>query len=135
MLIIWKYYQFFFVGRVRHVCCKVTLLMTRCIYVDVFVQFGRQVYLLAFNLYMPAFHQHHHVRSSSKYGRQGLVFPCHCPYPVSMSNSCTQMIWDLIICIHFARAKASKSIKLILDDLGLDLGLDHLHVFARAKFD
>jgi hypothetical protein len=45
------------------------------------------------------------------------------------------MIWDLIICIRFARAKASKSIKLMLDDLGLDLGLDRLHVFARAKFD
>ncbi len=23
----------------------------------------------------------------------------------------------------------------MLDDLGLDLGLDRLHVFARAKFD
>jgi hypothetical protein len=35
----------------------------------------------------------------------------------------------------YTLAKASKSIKLILDDVGLDLGLDHLHVFARAKLD
>jgi hypothetical protein len=31
---------------------------------------------------------------------------------------------------------SSKHVKLMhTDDLGLDLGLDHLHVFARAKFD
>jgi hypothetical protein len=57
------------------------------------------------------------------------------------------MIWDLIIiCIHFARARLIKHIKLILDNSSSIsiclsasnsfwmIGIDHLHALARAKF-
>jgi hypothetical protein len=40
------------------------------------------------------------------------------------------LIWDLIICMYLLEQSLIKGIKLILDDLGFD----HLHVFARAKF-